>query len=174
MTARRLLPTGLLLGGLLLGACATDGPDPATTGRDPLAAADCDPLQRPRLQEGSHLLGDEAPPVPYSSSPPTSGWHASGRPLDPGTYLEEVSGPQQVRVLEQGGIVLSYDPSLPPDRVDALQRLPTEVERLVVTPYADADAPVVLTAWGVLQRCASVDATDVDAFREAHARAPGH
>ena len=141
---------------------------------DPLAAADCDPVERPQLQEGSHLLGDQEPPVPYTSSPPTSGWHTSGRPLDPGTYLEEVSGPQQVRVLEQGGIVLAHDPSLPPDRIDDLQRLPSEVDGLVVTPWADAEAPVTLTAWGVLQRCGSVTAADVAAFRDAHAREPGH
>ena len=159
----------------LLSALAGCTGDPgAVGGADPLAAADCDPVQRPQLQEGSHLLGDQAPPVPYTSSPPTSGWHSSGRPLDPGTYLEEVSGPQQVRVLEQGGTVLTYDPSLPADRIDDLQRLPSEVDGLLVTPYAAAEAPVTLTAWGVLQQCRTVSAEDVAAFRDAHAREPGH
>ena len=141
---------------------------------DPLAAADCDPLERPQLQEGSHLLGDNEPPVPYSSSPPTSGWHSSGRPLDPGTYLDEVSEPQQVRVVEQGGVVVTYDPALPDDEVEAYQRLPEQVDGVVVSPYADASAPVTLTAWGLLQRCVSVTAAEVDAFHEAHARTPAH
>lgn len=144
------------------------------SGGDPLAAADCGPVERPQLQEGSHLLGDNEPPVPYSSSPPTSGWHSSGRPLDPGTYLDEVSGPQQVRVLEQGGVVVAHDPSLPEDAVEALQRVPEQVDGVVVTPYADAAAPVTLTAWGVLQRCESVTADEVAAFFEAHATTPAH
>ena len=141
---------------------------------DPLAAADCEPVQRPQLQEGSHLLGDQEPPVPYSSSPPTSGWHSSGRPLDPGTYVEEVSGPDQVRVLEQGGVVVAHDPSLPADQLEPLQRLPEQVEDVVVTPYADAPAPVTLTAWGVLQHCQEVTADEVAAFRDTHAVDPGH
>lgn len=157
----------LLAAGLVLAGCTT-------AGGDPLAAADCDPLERPRLQQGSHLLGDQAPPVPYSSSPPTSGWHSSGRPLDPGTYLDEVSGPQQVRVLEQGGVVLAHDPALPDEALDALQRLPDQVDGVVVTPHAAAEAPVTLTAWGVLQRCDAVTPADVEAFRDEHARTPGH
>lgn len=161
MTSRLVLVACLLA----LAGCASGG-EPELAG--------CDPVERPQLQEGSHLLGEQAPPVPYSSSPPTSGWHASGRPLDPGTYLDEVSGPQQVRVLEQGGIVLAHDPDLPPATLDALQRLPSEVDGLVVTPYADAATPVTLTAWGVLQRCETVGAADVAAFRDAHARDTGH
>ncbi len=157
----------LLAVGAVLAGCAT-------TGGDPSAAADCDPVERPQLQEGSHLLGDQEPPVPYSSSPPTSGWHSSGRPLDAGTYLEEVSGPQQVRVLEQGGIVVAYDPTLPAATVEEVQRLPEEVDGLVVTPYAAATSPVTLTAWGVLQRCDAVTVADVAAFRDEHARTEGH
>lgn len=165
---RAVAATGAVVLTAALAGCDTGAPD------DPLAAADCDAIQRPQLQEGSHLIGDAEPPVPYSSSPPTSGWHTSGRPLDPGTYLDEVSGPAQVRVLEQGGIVLSHAPDLPSDQLDRIQRLPTEVDGVVVTPDEDAAAPVTLTAWGVLQRCEDVTADEVTVFREAHAREPGH
>lgn len=161
MTGRHLVAVALLV----LAGCSSG---------DPLAAADCDPVERPQLQEGSHLLGDNEPPVPYSSSPPTSGWHSSGRPLDPGTYLDEVSGPQQVRVLEQGGVVVAYDPDLSPDEVESYQRLPEQLGSVVVTPYADAATPVTLTAWGVLQRCQSVTVAEVEAFFETHARTPAH
>ncbi len=142
---------------------------------DPVVAADCEPPEEQQLQEGSHLLGDHEPPVPYTSTPPTSGWHSSGRPLDPGAYTEPVSEPQQVRVLEQGGVVVAYDPSLSDDDVGQLQRIAGEVDRVVVTPYEPAmPTPVTLTAWGVLQRCQSVTAADVAAFRDAHAPAPAH
>lgn len=154
---------------LLLASCSA-----GSTG-DPLAAANCEPVERPQVQEGSHLIGDQEPPVPYTSSPPTSGWHSSGRPLDPGTYVEEVSGPEQVRVLEQGGIVVSHDPALPADQLDRIQRLPSRVEgNIVVTPREDAPAPVTLAAWGVLQHCQDVTAEEVAAFHDAHASDPGH
>lgn len=137
-------------------------------------AAGCEPVQRPQLQEGSHLIGDAAPPVPYSSSPPTSGWHASGRPIDFAAYVEPVSEPDQVQALEQGGVVVAYDPALPDDQVGGLNLIPGEVDRVVVTPYPDAPAPVTMTAWGVLQACDAVTAADVAAFRDAHALEPGH
>ncbi len=64
------------------------------------------------------LIGDQGPPVPYSSSPPTSGWHASGafsiavhRPGDP------LSEPMQVSVLGAGGVVVAYRDLLDEDRV---------------------------------------------------------
>jgi len=160
-----LVPLAMLMA---LGGCTSDP-------SDPVVAADCEPPEEQQLQAGSHLLGDQAPPVPYTSSPPTSGWHSSGRPLDPGAYTEPVSEPQQVRVLEQGDVVVAYDPSLPDDDVGQLQRIAGEVEGVVVTPYEPAmPTPITLTAWGVLQRCDTVSAADVAAFRDAHAQTPGH
>lgn len=142
---------------------------------DQVVAAGCEPPEQQQLQEGSHLLGDQAPPVPYTSTPPTSGWHSSGRPPDPGAYTEPVSEPQQVRALEQGGIVLAYDPSLPDDRIGQLQQIAGEVDGVVVTPYEPAmPTAITLTAWGVLQRCDTVSAADVAAFRDAHAQPPDH
>lgn len=149
---------------LLLAGCTPDG--------DVLAA--CEPAERPTLQEGSHLLGDQPPPVPYSSSPPTSGWHSSGRAPDPGAWPDGLTEPAQVLVLEQGGVVVAYDPGLADDQLSELLRLPETVEGVWVTPYEDMPAPVTLTAWGVLQRCDTVSAEDVAAFRDEHAREPAH
>lgn len=144
-------------------------------GDDALVAADCAPAEPQQRQEGSHLLGGQAPPVPYSSVPPTSGWHSSGQPPAPGAYAEPVPEPDQVSVLETGGVVVAYDPDLPDDVVAALQQVPTEVDGVVVTPYdAEMPRPIALTAWGVLQRCDAVTAQDVAAFHDEHAEAPGH
>jgi hypothetical protein len=157
-----------LLAPVVLVACSSSG-------GDPLASADCDPLERPQLQEGSHLLGDQEPPVPYTSSPPTSGWHTSAPPLPAGAYADPITEPELVRVLEQGDVVLAYDPALPEDRIGQLQRLPSSVAGLVVTPYEQPmSSPLALVAWGVLQRCEDVTAQDVTAFRDAHAQELGH
>jgi hypothetical protein len=174
MTARRAPSTATAVRLATVAALLAGAVGCSSTPSDPLVGADCDPVQRPQLQEGSHLIGDREPPVPYSSSPPTSGWHSGGPPLDPGTYLEEVSGPEQVRVIEQGGVVVAHDPALPADQLERLQRMPSEVEGIVVTPYADAPAPVTLTAWGVLQHCRDVAPEEVAAFRDAHASEPAH
>lgn len=161
MTVARLLVAAALV---LLAGCTSGS-----------TAADCSAAESQQVQEGSHLLGDQQPPVPYSSVPPTSGWHSSGRPPEPGTYVEPLSEPDQVAVLETGGIVVAYDPALPAEAVGALNRLPLDVDRVVVTPYETSmPSPITLTAWGVLQRCDAVTAADVAAFRDDHARTEGH
>lgn len=134
------------------------GPDAAPTATDTCAAGEL-----PQLQAGSHLLGDTAPPVPYSSTPATSGWHASGA-IETGVLGEPIDDPHVVAILEQGGVVALYDPSTATaGDVRDLRGLgeDTYAGRLSVAPYAgELGAPVVLAAWGVLQRC---DALDLDA-----------
>ena len=67
-------------------------------------------------------------------------------------------------------VVVAYDPDLPDDSIGALNQLAGEVEDVVVTPHPeDMGSPITLTAYGVLQRCESVTAPDVAAFRDAHA-----
>lgn len=147
------------------------GCDTAST----FAAEDCGPVQRPQLQEGGHLIGDREPPVPYSSSPPTSGWHAAGRPAEAGAYADPVPPPAQVRFLEFGGVVVAHDPALPDEQLAELQQLAGEVEGVLVTPYeGELPGPVTMTAWGTLVACEDVTAADVAAFRDAHGGGPGH
>jgi hypothetical protein len=134
----------------------------------PVATDRCAAPVFPPLQFGSHLLGDTEPPVPYSSTPPTSGWHASGAiPIG----INELTAPQQVSVLESGAVVVTHR-GLPAEEQDVLEDLATAAHdgRLAVTPFdALADGEVVLAAWGVLQRCDGVDVEAVSAFVETYA-----
>ncbi len=133
------------------------------------ATDDCLAAERQTLQEGGHLLGDAAPPVPYSSVPPTSGWHASGIAPTPGTYGEPLPEPALVLWLETGGVGVTYTPGLPEAQVRALSLLPGQVERTVVTPYEQAmPTPVAMVAWGWLQRCETLDAAALQAFADAY------
>lgn len=95
----------VLLAAVILASCGV-GEDVAV----PTATADCDAPEFPQVQFGSHLIGDAEPPVPYSSTPPSSGWHASGA-LDIGVYpaTDALSEPQQVSVLEAGAVVVTHD-----------------------------------------------------------------
>lgn len=152
-----------LVAGLLAG-CATSQPRDLT----PAATAACAAPEFPQLQFGSHLLGDTPPPVPYSSTPPTSGWHASGAiPIT----IAELTEPQQVSVLEVGAVVVTHDGLSEADRT-ALERHVTDrySGRVAVSPYEPLeDAVVAFAGWGVLQRCDTLDLAALDAFVDVYA-----
>ena len=136
----------------------------------------CGPVERPQLQGGQHLIGDREPPVPYSSTPPTSGWHALGAPpfgvAGPEDPLTE---PEQVSVLEAGGVVVTYH-DLPAADIRLLETIASGHPELVaVTPYGALEpGQVALTAWGTVQRCDRVDVDAITAFIDAHSGTGGH
>lgn len=105
-------------------------------------------------QAGSHLVGDNEPPVPYNSTPPTSGWHSSGT-VTIGVAKQPLSEPEQVSVLEAGGAVVSYR-ALPPRDLVTLRRLVRGqyAGRVALTQYPKLQAgEVAVTAWGRLLLC---------------------
>lgn len=174
----RLRRAALGLALVALTACASSA-EPGS--RQPSATAACGPVRRPPVQAFGHLIGDADPPTAYSSTPPTSGWHASGVPRiaarPPGRPLSE---PEQVSVLEAGGVVVTHR-ALPPADRRALHRLAARryPGRVAVTPYGRlARGGVAVTGWGVLQRCDALDLDAVAAFADAHAdphpRVSGH
>jgi hypothetical protein len=138
-----------------------------TTAAEPATRATCQPIERPPLQTGSHLLGGREPPVPYSSQPPTSGWHASGHlDVDIRGRANALSEPEQVSVLEAGGVVVSHRGL----QADDVARLRDRVRaryagRVAVTPYNGIPAgTVAFTAWGRVQRCGGVDLAALERF----------
>ena len=132
----------------------------------------CQPVETVPVQSGDHLIGDRPPPVPYSSSPPTSGWHISGAfeiTIQPPN--EPLSEPLQVSILEAGGAVVSYN-ALPDEDIGRLTDLVRRsyVGRAALTPYDKIpEGHVALTGFGVLQRCSSVDLEIVDNFLRSYA-----
>lgn len=152
------------LGLLLVGCGEAAAPAPEAA---PEASGACAAGELPKLQAGSHLIGDTEPPVPYSSTPATSGWHLSGA-FDTGVLDDPIDDPYVVAILEQGGVLALYDPAAATDEdVSSLRDLASGPYdgRLSVAPYAgDLGAPVVLAAWGVLQRCDAADADAVATF----------
>ena len=146
------------------------------------APAACQEPQAVPVQGGEHLIGDSSPPVPYNSTPPTSGWHASGafdvmvQPID-----QPLSEPRQVSVLEAGGVVVTHGNLDDGARTALEQHVMGNHSGLVaVTGYEPlSDGEVMFASWGLLQRCQGVDLAALDAFVTAHAHAdatvsPGH
>lgn len=153
----------------LLVAC---GGSPQGTARAEVGATDrCGTVELPPVQAGSHLLGDADPPVPYSSTPPTSGWHASGAP-PLGVFDTPLSEPGQVLALEVGAVVITHR-GLEDHQIAELRALATApplAGRVTVTPYERiAPGEVVLATWGALQRCDGVDEEAIRRFVAAFA-----
>ena len=137
----------------------------------PTATEDCAAPEMPTLQGGDHLIGDRPPPVPYSSTPPTSGWHSSGA-FDIAVQPQEdpLSEPEQVSVLEAGAVVVTYGRLADADR-DALESHARQyVGRIAVTPYDKLrEGEVAFTGWGALQRCDALDLDALDRFVTTYA-----
>lgn len=158
------------------------GTAPATESDNAVTAspAGCGPVEHPPVQGGSHLIGDAKPPGPYSSTPPTSGWHSSGAvEVRIHDEADPIGEPQQVSVLEADGVVITHR-DLPPDEQGSLEELVRERYdgKVAVTPYEKLErGEIALTAWGALQRCMGLDIDAITGFVEAHAARdvePGH
>jgi len=152
-----------------LAACA-----PAE-GRDQSAARAtqrCGEVEIVPIQGGAHLLGDQPPPVPYNSLPPTSGWHSSGPPPigvhGAGDALPE---PAQVAALEAGAVVVTYRGLPDPDRARLEEIARTDHAGMVsVTAYDRLEeGEVVFASWGALQRCDGLDPEALAAFIRSYA-----
>lgn len=110
-----------------------------------------------------HLTNESETHAPYNSSPPTSGPHLNQKARW-GVYDEQIPDELQVHNLEDGGVIVHYDP----EKADAslIASLTTVVEsysdRVILEPYAGLETPVVLTAWTRMDK--------LDAFDEARIR----
>ena len=138
----------------------------------PGASGACSEVETVPIQGGAHLLEGSAPPVPYNSTPPTSGWHSSGSVrIGVRGPSEPLSEPDQVSVLEAGGAVVTYN-GLAAQEVAALEEAATRdfPGRVAVTPYDRlGEGEVAFTAWGTLQRCDGLDLDALRAFVSTHA-----
>jgi hypothetical protein len=116
----------------------------------------CGPITREALDPSFlvHVLGDEEG-LEYTSDPPTSGPHQPTPPVE-GVVDEVLPRPVQVGILEQGDILIQYDPDLDDASITTLEDL--AVAHVVVAPNPDLPDPVVGTAWVYKRTCRSVDA----------------
>lgn len=94
--------------------------------------------------------------VDYEQSPPAGGRHDQEW-LECGVYDRPVRNENAVHALEHGTVWITHHPDLGEEDVQSLAGLlPDEG---ILSPYADQEAPVVITVWG---RQLSLDGVDVD------------
>jgi len=84
-------------------------------------------------------------PVAYEQDPPTNGDHAPYW-QNCGFYSSPVENEAAVHSLDHGAVWITYRPDLPADQINTLRGLARE-EYVLVSPYPNLSAPVVVTAW---------------------------
>ncbi len=160
---------GVIVGVLIVAAVGlavantTLASPPPTTGAS-LTQGQCTAVQDFPSQGNAHIAPGDAHP-PYSSNPPTSGWHWAN-PQDWGIYTTPQVQEQLVHNLEHGGIVIQYRDLPAAD----LQRLTNLVQHdrihMILAPYPDlpTGSNVALTAWTHLQLCNGVNEEAITRF----------
>lgn len=113
----------------------------------------------------------------YNSNPPTSGAHFDSQARW-GIYNQAPVDELLVHNLEHGGIVVSYHPQqVQGKELEQLRKQVKELSannpRIILTPRANLDKAIALTAWGYLQKLDKYTPTAVKTFYDAHiARGP--
>ena len=128
----------------------------------------------PIMSDRHHLGPGETSPIPYSTDPPTSGPHVGDLPQFK-VYTEPITKELQVHALEDGGVVINYRPDLDKTTVDKLAGIATSyIERgggaghVVMSPYPGLPNPIVLTAWGRIDRLDQFDEARIRRFIDAY------
>ncbi len=147
-----------LWGSGILNSAAPPPPVAASAG-----SVTCSAVQTFPTLSRDHIEPNQSHP-PYSSNPPTSGWHWAN-PQDWGIYTTPQVQEQLVHNLEHGGIILQYN-NLSAGEVKQLTDLVNrDNHHMIFAPYPGlTDAKVALTAWDHLQTCTGVDETAIRAF----------
>ena len=151
----------------LLVGCSAGNPDPAptdapTTERGP---TEIEGLERFEDLSNEHVTE----PVEYEQVPPVGGQHHP-RWLACDVYGDPVPPETAVHSLEHGGVWVTYRPDLDDDAVAALAEL-TSINReyVLVSPFEDLPAPVVVSAWGLQLQLDDADDPRLQQFVEIYA-----
>ena len=118
-----------------------------------------------------HIAEVTSPHIPYNSIPPTSGPHLP-RINQWGVVDHQISDELQVHNLEDGGVIVHYDPV----RVDGAtieklqQLLRSYSDRVILEPYTRPamSTPLALTAWTRIEKLKNFDEARIKKFIEAY------
>ncbi|NOX63081.1 MAG: DUF3105 domain-containing protein [Chloroflexi bacterium] len=117
----------------------------------------------------THITQAEAAVVKYNSKPPTSGPHF-GQLASWGVHDTVLPDGVIIHNLEDGGVGIWYDcPDGCPELTAQLEGLIEEMgeDRLVMGPYPELDARIVLTAWNRIDKLDEFDRDRIIAFINA-------
>ncbi|MBB6098083.1 hypothetical protein HNR42_001508 [Deinobacterium chartae] len=124
-------------------------------------------VQTYRNLSRAHVTGA----VQYDQSPPVGGAHWA-RWANCGVYTQTIPNELAVHSLEHGAVWITYRPDLEADQITALQETARGQSYLLVSPYPDQEAPIVLSAWGHQLTLESLDPERIESFIEAYQQGP--
>ncbi len=121
-----------------------------------------------------HLQSLDQKHEKYKTNPPTSGPHYI-QPAEWGTSEVEIPDEQLVHNLEHGGVVITYKPDLPEDKIDSLRAIAANLTmrddqtsnkgfKVILAPRKANKTAVQLSSWRYNLKLASVDQTKIQAF----------
>ena len=131
------------------------------------------------MGDRAHIATADTPHTPYSTSPPTSGPHVNEVPGFQ-VYTEPIAKELQVHGLEDGAVVINYQPGLDKATVDKLAELARLYQatpgkgRVILSPYPDLSNPIVLTTWGRIDRLDTLDEARIRLFVDAYVNIDHH
>ena len=167
----------LLVAGVLIGLALFKGGGSDDTGSIAVPAGYPYPVQAiERINDRSHFPAGQIYDA-YNSNPPTSGPHAATLAQ---FAISDVAVPKEMAVhnMEHAGVVVWYNCNAQPilsggDCTTLRNELGQVVQsqlgagkRVLMTPYADLDQRIALTAWGFLDTFEDFDAARVQKFIE--------
>lgn len=124
----------------------------------------------PAMETRQHLPAGTTSPLPYNSDPPTNGPHVDSLP-EWKVYSTPITKELAVHGLEDAGVIINYAPDLDKASVDKLASIATSyIElgggrgRVIMTPYPNLSHPIVLTAWGRIDRLNVLDEAEIRRF----------
>ncbi len=118
-------------------------------------------------QLSPHIKDVNTQHAPYDSDPPTSGPHVP-ETAPWGVSTTPVPKEKMVHNLEDAGVVISYKPDLDKTTVDFLANLTRSYDTdVLMAPYPGLSNPIVLTAWGRIDRMDTFDEARIKRFISA-------
>ena len=124
----------------------------------------------PELPYDRHLTEDER--AEYNTRPATSGAHY-GFTVQWGVHDRIIPDEILVHNLEHGGVGIHYNcPEGCDELIRKLAEMAGRYDKVVMSPYADMDSEIALTAWTFIDRLGEFDEKRITDFIEDHMSSP--
>ncbi|NOJ61630.1 DUF3105 domain-containing protein [Arthrobacter sp. 260] len=111
----------------------------------------------------NHIEG----PVEYEQSPPVGGDH-NAIWTNCGVYTSEIPNENTVHSMEHGAVWITYQPDLPQAEVDTLTDLVGSSGYVLLSPNAEQETPVMVSAWSIQLGMDSADDSRLPVFLERY------
>lgn len=122
----------------------------------------------------AHIDSVESEHIAYNSNPPTSGPHV-GNIAPWGVSKEIIPDELQVHNLEDGGIMIQYNPDkIAKEDIQQIESMVRFHEHIIVAPRYDMDYPIAVTAWNVLLPLDQIEEEKIKAFVDRYAGLDHH